>query len=67
MEYLPPYSPDFNPIEYSFSRMKAILRRDGEIARDDEPSTVVYEQLLRVVFSITPEISRQYYRACGYL
>jgi transposase len=25
--YLPPYSPDFNPIKNAFSKLKAILRR----------------------------------------
>jgi transposase len=25
--YLPPYSPDFNPIEHAFSKLKAILRK----------------------------------------
>ena len=25
--YLPPYSPDFNPIEMAFSKLKAILRQ----------------------------------------
>jgi transposase len=26
--YLPPYSPDFNPIEMSFSKLKALLRKE---------------------------------------
>ena len=25
--YLPPYSPDFNPIENAFAKLKALLRR----------------------------------------
>lgn len=25
--YLPPYSPDFNPVEEAFSKLKGILRR----------------------------------------
>ncbi|MDR0520282.1 MAG: transposase [Planctomycetaceae bacterium] len=25
--YLPPYSPDFNPLELSFSQVKAVLRK----------------------------------------
>ena len=25
--YLPPYSPDFNPIEMAFSKLKAVLRK----------------------------------------
>ena len=28
--YLPPYSPDFNPIENAFARLKAMLRKAGE-------------------------------------
>jgi transposase len=30
--FLPPYSPDFNPIEKAFSKLKANLRRIGERA-----------------------------------
>jgi transposase len=28
--YLPPYSPDFNPIENAFSELKALLRKAAE-------------------------------------
>jgi transposase len=28
--YLPPYSPDFNPIEMAFSKLKALLRKAAE-------------------------------------
>ena len=27
--YLPPYSPDFNPIENAFAKLKALLRREA--------------------------------------
>jgi hypothetical protein len=30
LRFLPPYSPDFNPIEKAFSRFKAMLRKAGE-------------------------------------
>jgi transposase len=30
LRFLPPYSPDFNPIEKAFSRLKAMLRKIGE-------------------------------------
>ncbi len=33
IEFLPPYSPDFNPIEPSFSAIKADIRRKGGIMR----------------------------------
>ncbi len=29
LRFLPPYSPDFNPIEKAFSRLKAMLRKIG--------------------------------------
>jgi len=30
LRFLPPYSPDFNPIEKAFSRLRAMLRKAGE-------------------------------------
>ena len=30
LRFLPPYSPDFNPIEKAFARLKAMLRKAGE-------------------------------------
>ena len=32
--YLPPYSPDFNPIEMAFSKLKAILRAAAQRTLD---------------------------------
>ncbi len=32
--YLPPYSPDFNPIEKAFSKLKALLRKAAERSVD---------------------------------
>ena len=32
--YLPPYSPDLNPNEEAFSKVKALLRRSGARARE---------------------------------
>jgi transposase len=34
LRYLPPYSPDLNPIELSFSRFKAFLRKCAERTED---------------------------------
>ena len=33
--YLPPYSPDFNPIEQLFAKLKALLRTAAERSVDD--------------------------------
>jgi transposase len=30
LPFLPPYSPDFNPIEMAFSKLKTLLRRSAE-------------------------------------
>ena len=32
LEYLPPYSPDFNPIEEAFAELKAWIRRNYVLA-----------------------------------
>jgi transposase len=33
--YLPPYSPDLNPIEEFFAELKAFIRRNWQIYEDD--------------------------------
>jgi transposase len=33
LRFLPPYSPDFNPIEMAFSKLKAILKK-GSLPKD---------------------------------
>ena len=32
LEYLPPYSPDYNPIEQSFAELKAWMRKNRTLA-----------------------------------
>jgi transposase len=59
--FLPPYSPDLNPIERAHSKLKAHLRRIGARTIDE---------LWRAVGSIcdlyTPEECRNYFKAAGY-
>ena len=40
LRFLPPYSPDFNPIEMAFARLKAMLRKAGERTLDALWSTI---------------------------
>jgi transposase len=59
--FLPPYSPDLNPIEMAFSKLKAHLRRIG--AR-------TFDQLLKAIGDIcnlfSPEECQNYFHAAGY-
>ncbi len=59
--FLPPYSPDFSPIELAWSKMKATLRRLA--ARSREQLLLAVEHALR---TITPEDARGWFRHCGY-
>ena len=61
IRFLPPYSPDFNPIEQAFAKLKAFLRA----AR---PRT--FDQVLALVAAalklFDPDECRNYIRHCGY-
>ena len=61
LRFLPPYSPDFNPIEYAFAKLKAFLRA----AR---PRT--FDQVLTLVHTALPFFApaecRNYISHCGY-
>lgn len=68
--YLPPYSPDFNPIELAFSAIKAKLRRDGTLIRNammERDDSYVYMLLQDLVFSITPDDAWGWFYKCGYV
>ena len=59
--YLPPYSPDFNPIEMAFSKLKAILRQAAARTIDDL-SDVIAQSL----DEFTPTQCQNYFAAAGY-
>jgi transposase len=59
--YLPPYSPDFNPIELAFAKLKALLRKAGERTVEGLRSF-----LGRALDLFTPAECRNYFRHCGY-
>ncbi|KAF7361583.1 DDE-3 domain-containing protein [Mycena sanguinolenta] len=69
--YLPLYSPDYNPMEPGFSKMKAHMRREGHRFRSatessDEKAAVLAE-LHKAVFSITPQDAQGWFRHSGYI
>ena len=61
LRYLPPYSPDFNPIEKAFSQLKAHLRKAAE--RTQEGLWTTIGALLPIV---TSQHAANYFTAAGY-
>lgn len=59
--YLPPYSPDLNPIEQAFAKLKALLRKAA--ARTKEALWTTIGHLLR---TFTPTECRNYVANSGY-
>jgi transposase len=59
--YLPPYSPDLNPIEPCWSKLKSILR--GLAARTVE---ALEAALPEAVATVTPQDAQGWFRHCGY-
>ena len=59
--YLPPYSPDFNPIENAFAKLKALLRKAAE--RTVEGLWSAIGQLIDLV---TPQEIQNLFAAAGY-
>jgi transposase len=59
--YLPPYSPDLNPIEQAFAKLKALLRRAGERTVE-----ALWGLLGRLLDEFGPAECRNYIRHCGY-
>lgn len=59
--FLPPYSPDFAPIEQAFSKVKAALRRAGARTRDTLEAAIA-----AALDTITPADARGWFRHCGY-
>ena len=63
VEYLPPYSPDFMPIEQGFSVIKSHLRRQGLGFYN---SNSMYFELYNACSLITPEMTWGFFHHCGY-
>jgi len=69
-EFLPPYSPDYNPIELLFSAMKYRLRRNGvhiRFAMTELSEVEIHTTLTEAVCDITPQDTFGWFRHCGYV
>jgi len=59
--YLPPYSPDFNPIEMAFSKLKAILRKAAARSIDE-----LWQVIAEALDKFSVHDCRNYFAAAGY-
>lgn len=59
--YLPPYSPDLNPIELAFSKLKTLLRSAAERTTD-----ALWNRIGSLLDRFTPAECAAYFRHCGY-
>jgi transposase len=65
VEYLPPYSPDLNPIEEAFSKVKHWLRRHNKYYQTTEGDGVLYD-MWEVLDIITSDDAEGYFFHAGY-
>ena len=59
--YLPPYSPDFNPIENAFAKLKALLRKAAERTVEG-----LWNAIGQLIDLITPKEIQNLFAAAGY-
>ena len=59
--YLPPYSPDLNPIEPAFAKLKQLMRSAAHRAVDH-----LWHDLQRMLDAISPSDAQGFFRHCGY-
>jgi len=59
--YLPSYSPDFNPIEEAFSKMKGFLRRVEARSRE-----ALLEAIGAAIWAVSDRDARGFFEDCGY-
>jgi transposase len=59
--YLPPYSPDFNPIENAFAKLKAMLRKAAERTIDG-----LWSAIGKIIDTFNPTECANYFAAASY-
>ncbi len=62
MRYLPPYSPDLNPIEKMFSKLKTLLRKAAHRTVE-----ALWEEIGKLLETISPSECENYFRSYGYV
>lgn len=61
LRYLPPYSPDLNPIEMAFAKLKSLLRKAAARTRDS-----LWDAIANVLTAFTPSECTNYLAHAGY-
>lgn len=61
LRFLPPYSPDFNPIEMAFSKLKAFLKKKAARTVDD-----LWGAIANGIDAFTPTDCQNYFASAGY-
>ena len=59
--YLPPYSPDFSPIEEAFSKIKVLLRKAEARSRE-----ALVDAMGKALDAVTARDARGFFEHCGY-
>jgi transposase len=59
--YLPPYSPDFNPIEEAFAKIKGLVRKSEARSRE-----ALVDAIGKGISMVTAEDARGFFAHCGY-
>jgi transposase len=62
LKYLPPYSPDLNPIEQVFARLKALLRKTPERSVDK-----LWQAIGQIMDQFHPDECLNYFNNSGYV
>lgn len=65
LEYLPPYSPDLNPIEEAFSKIKHWIRRYNTYYAATQGAGIIFD-MYEVMDIITPSDANGYFIHAGY-
>jgi len=60
--YLPPYSPDLNPIEKFFSKLKALLRKAAKRDLD-----ALWKEIGELLNTVSPSECTNFFASCGYV
>ena len=61
VRFLPPYSPDFNPIENAFAKFKALLRKAAARTVDQ-----LWDAIAQAIETFSPPECANYFAAAGY-